>query len=84
MHMARLADPSKMPGSYSLSALSEGLSQQIMEVKDMMIQHWKEQYTTGSSTNGNNEQRLKTLLLYEATTDKIKKVNIKETFGFHK
>ena len=29
MHMARLVDPSRMPGSYSLAKLSEALSEEI-------------------------------------------------------
>ena len=43
----------------------------------MIIQHLKQEYVK----EGNGE-RLKTLESYKDKSEKIKKVNIKETFGF--
>jgi DNA polymerase-1 len=81
MHMARLVDPSKLPNSYGLSVLSEELESDIIHVKEMMIREWKEQYALNPQKYG---QRLRTLENFEKNADKIKKVNIKETFGFYK
>ncbi len=39
MHMARLFDPSLMPGSYSLEAQSDHLSDEIQETKLKMIEY---------------------------------------------
>lgn len=39
MHMARLHDPSRIPGSYSLSALSESMEPDIIKTKDAIIQN---------------------------------------------
>lgn len=42
MHMARLYDPSLMPGMYSLEAQSEHLEKEINETKLKMIEYLRE------------------------------------------
>jgi len=42
MHMARLADPSRMPGSYGLAALSDILYPEIEESKEEIIETYRE------------------------------------------
>lgn len=81
MHMARLVDPSKLPGSYGLASLSESMEQDILQVKDHLMKAWKEKY---SKEPEKYAERLKTLEFFEKNADKIKKINIKETFGFYK
>lgn len=75
MHMARLADASRMPNQYALSALSELLANEIEESKQEIIQALKQ---TGS------ESVKKTIAIYEEHCRKTKKVNLKETFGFYR
>lgn len=80
MHMARLVDPSRLPNQYGLAALSELMEKDIGEVRDKIIDQMRQDY------NGKPEceDKLKTLNLYESHSEKIKKINIKETFGFYK
>ena len=75
MHMARLFDPSLMPGSYSLESQSELLQAEIEETKSEMITHLREK---GSPT------QVACLDTYERVFRKTTKINVKETFGFYK
>lgn len=81
MHMARLYDPSKLPNQYALSALSEILQDKILSTKEQMIKSFKEEY---SKDKEKYKTKLDAIDYYEKNTDRIKKVNIKETFGFYK
>lgn len=80
MHMARLVDPSRPPNQYGLSALSELMGDDISEIKRQMIANLRQDFKGKKGCEG----KLETLNLYEAHADKIKKINIKETFGFYK
>jgi len=75
MHMARLADPSRMPGSYGLSALSGILADEIEEVKTAMLDDIQSKA---------DSKAYNTVQLYKEECQKTKKVNIKETFGFYR
>lgn len=68
LHMARLVDPSRMPGSYSLSNLSEALAAEIQTTKERIIQSMK---CTGT------EEEIENVKFYEETFDKTMKINIK-------
>lgn len=81
MHMARLVDPSKLPNQYSLSALSEDQTDNIVKTKEMIIKQLRAECQKNPAKSAD---RLKALDIYEQHADKIKKINIKETFGFYK
>ena len=75
MHMARLADASRMPNQYALAALSEILEVEIEETKQEIINVLK-----GSGVRNQKE----TIAIYEEHCRKTRKVNLKETFGFYR
>lgn len=77
MHMARLFDPSLMPGSYSLEAQSQHLSEEIEETKQEIIDHL-------AFTRKDDSKAIQTLKMYQRLFKKTNKVNVKETFGFYK
>ena len=70
-----------MPNQYALSSLSELMAPEIMKCKDSMIAELKELYLADPEKYKSN---LRALEAYELNSEKIKKVNIKETFGFYK
>lgn len=51
----------------------------IIKTKDLIIKDLRKQYQKEK-----NDKMLKALEYYESFADKIKKINIKETFGFFK
>jgi hypothetical protein len=77
MHMARLADPSRM--RYGLKPLSEEMEPQIFAAKESIIS-WM---INDIETNGPQE-RLETVKHYAQHFSKIKKIDINSTFGFYK
>ena len=77
MHMARLFDPSLMPGQYSLEAQSEQLNEEIQETKLKMIEKLKQELIEDKVAQ-------KTLDDYLRLFTRNKKINVKETFGFYK
>ena len=68
MHMARLADPSRMPGSYGLGSLSDILEPEIEESKQEIIETYREI---------GDKSRRDCLKVYQEHCQKTKKVNIK-------
>ena len=76
LHMARLLDSSQGPGSYSLAKLTEQYETDIADTKAQWLHHFKERART--------ESQLDTLETYERFHGKIKKVNIRQSFGFFK
>ena len=81
MHMARLADPSKLPNQYGLSALSEIMAKDIGETRSQILKHMRETYQKEPEKY---RDRLQTLDLFERNSEKTQKIDIKETFGFYK
>ena len=75
--MARLFDPSLMPGQYSLEAQSEQLNEEIQETKLKMIEQLKQELIEDKVAQ-------KTLDDYLRLFTRNKKTNVKETFGFYK
>lgn len=85
MHMARLADPSRM--RYSLKSLTQEMEPQIVASKESIIQWMKDglQRQVEEQPKSNELQsRLKSLLHYEKHFSKIQKIDIHSTFGFYK
>ena len=81
MHMARLYDPSLLPSQYSLASLSESMAKLITETKQNIFKAYRVQYQKDPVKY---EKQLRTLDFFENHTEKIKKISIKETFGFYK
>jgi hypothetical protein len=70
MHMARLQDPSRMPGQYALSSLSELMSEDIVKTREQIIDHLKKKYEADKS-DPKSQKCLQTLDLYMKNADKI-------------
>jgi hypothetical protein len=49
--MARLCDPSKMPGSYSLEALSKDMADDIEKTKKTIVETLMKEYMLNESKN---------------------------------
>jgi DNA polymerase-1 len=74
MHMARLADPSRL--RYSLKALTQNLESEITSVKKALTGYMIDQTQ--------DEKALEWLHFYKENFLRIKKIDIESTFGFYK
>jgi len=79
MHMARLADPSRM--KYALKSLTQELEPQIMAAKEGILNWMIDQE---NSAEVPNKAKLETLDHYRHNFLRIQKIDINSTFGFYK
>ena len=88
MHMARLADPSRM--RYSLKHLTWKLNGPIENVKGAIINHLIDSYTTQMEACRDSDLerelagKLETVKKYQKNFSRIQKIDIASTFGFYK
>jgi DNA polymerase I len=80
MHMARLADPSRL--RYGLKYITQALESEIIQVKNAIIAEQVERLS--DCDDKKSKERLETLQKYEANFLRIQKVDIQSTFGFYK
>lgn len=64
MHMARLADPSSGRGEYSLQSLSIRYEEDIVKLKEEMIENMLKD-TTAEKEGSNYEAKVQNLLNYK-------------------
>jgi len=77
MHMARLADPSHGIGGYSLQSLSNKYEDDIVLLKEQMINTMLEDSNIDKKTKKNLE-------IYKENYTRIKKFNMRQLFGYFK
>lgn len=77
MHMARLANPSRGPGEYSLSSCSSYYNTLMSKIKNKLVEKLKEEYK-------DNPSILSQLDLYNKTTKLKVKKTMEELFAYHK
>lgn len=77
MHMARLANPSRGPGEYSLSSCSEHYNTLMSKIKAKLIDALSTQYMSSEST-------IEKLNLYNKTSKLKVKKTLEELFSYHK
>lgn len=77
MHMARLANPSRGPGEYSLSSCSSHYNSLMSKIKNKLIEKLTEEYKDSPST-------LAQLELYNKTSKLKVKKTMEELFAYHK
>jgi len=66
-----------MPGSYSLAKLSEILTEEIKQTKENIM-------NSMLASSVNDPQATTNLGVYTQSFDKVKKINLKQTFGFYR
>ena len=79
MHMARLADPSRIHSDYSLANLSLIYSTEIAQTKEQIIN-----YQIDLASEDELSNIIENIRLYEEVLKRTRKIDLKRTFGFYK